>query len=30
MIDDQATPNCTAMNAPDDIPEIELSLIAAL
>jgi hypothetical protein len=28
-IDDQETPNCTAMNAPDERPEIELSFEAA-
>jgi hypothetical protein len=28
-IDDQETPNCTAMNAPDEMPEIELSFEAA-
>jgi hypothetical protein len=28
-IDHQETPNCTAMNAPDERPEIELSFEAA-
>jgi hypothetical protein len=29
-MDDHAKLNCTAINAPDDSPEIELSPIAAL
>jgi len=29
-MDDQDTPNCTAMKAPEEMPEIELSLISAL
>ena len=29
-IDDQATPNCTAIKAPDEMPEIELCFMSAL
>jgi hypothetical protein len=29
-MDDQETPNCTAIKAPDEIPEIELSFMSAL
>jgi hypothetical protein len=28
--DDQDTPNCTAMKAPEEMPEIELSFMPAL
>ena len=27
-IDDQETPNCTAIKAPDEMPEIELSFMS--
>jgi hypothetical protein len=30
ITEDHAVANCTAMNAPDEIPDIELSLMAAL
>jgi hypothetical protein len=29
-MDDQETPNCTAIKAPEEMPDIELSLISAL
>jgi hypothetical protein len=30
MVPDQAVANCTAMKAPDEMPEIELSLMSTL
>jgi len=30
IMDDHDIPTCTAMKAPDEIPEIELSLMSAL
>ena len=30
ITEDQAVPNWTAMNAPDEMPDIELSLMSAL
>jgi hypothetical protein len=30
IMDDQETPNCTAIKAPEEMPDIELSLISAL
>jgi hypothetical protein len=30
MIDDHAVPNCTAMKAPEEIPETEVCAISAL
>jgi hypothetical protein len=30
IIDDQETPNCTAIKAPDEMPEIEVSFMSAL
>ncbi len=29
-MDDQAVPNCTAMNAPDETPETDVCLMSAL